>query len=180
MVDSTSLQAPDLPDTMSPGWSEDRGPLDSVPRYGVYALRHGVAIVNGLSIGELARRAGVGVETIRFYERRGLLDEPRRTASGYRDYEPGFVDRVRFIRKAKTLGFELREIGELLALACDQGSTCADVRRQAEAKVADAEARIGELQRIRRALLDLAADCHGDLPASSCPFLDRLDGLEEL
>lgn len=135
--------------------------------------------MEGLSIGRLARQAGVGVETIRFYERQELLAEPRRTASGYRDYDPGFVARVRFIRQAKALGFKLREIRELLALSCDQAATCADVRRQAEAKVTDVEARIRELQRIRRALLDLAADCHGDVPASSCPLLDRLERVEE-
>lgn len=136
--------------------------------------------MQGLSIGELARRAGVGVETLRFYERQELLAEPRRTASGYRDYDPGSVDRVRFIRKAKALGFTLREIRELLALSCDAAATCGDVRCQAEAKVADVEARIRELQRIRRALLDLAADCQGDAPAASCPFLDRLNRVEEV
>lgn len=128
-----------------------------------------------MRIGEVASEAGVGVETLRFYERRGLLEEPPRTGSGYRAYGRGAVRRVRFIRRAKELGFTLREIDELLALSCDEGATCADVRRRAEAKVADVEERIRRLAAIRDALVDLAARCHGDAPASDCPFLDRLD-----
>lgn len=128
-----------------------------------------------LKIGELARASGVGVETLRFYERKGLLDEPPRTDSGYRTYDRRAVRRVRFIRRAKELGFTLHEIDELLALSCDEGATCGDVRRRAEAKIADVEERIRHLTTIRDALVDLAADCHGGGPATDCPFLDHLD-----
>lgn len=133
--------------------------------------------MDGLRIGELAREAGVGVETIRFYERRGLLPQPPRTASGYRAYGRAAIGRVRFIRAARELGFHLREIEGLLSLSCDRRATCGDVRRRAESKVADVEAKIRQLQRIRRALLGLAAACHGDLPVQDCPLLDRLQRL---
>src|SRR5262245_11414989 len=95
-----------------------------------------------LTIGEVARRAGVGVETVRFYEREGRLDEPARRASGYRQYGEDAVARLRFIRRAKELGFSLKEIAELLALRADPATTRADVRRRAETKVADIEAKV--------------------------------------
>ena len=81
-----------------------------------------------LTVGQLAKRAGVGVPTIRFYERRGLLPEPERRPSGYRQYVSDSVQRVRFIRHAQELGFSLREVQELLSLSRDPGSSCADVR----------------------------------------------------
>ncbi|MCH8048022.1 MAG: MerR family transcriptional regulator, partial [Planctomycetes bacterium] len=80
--------------------------------------------VNSLTIGQLARRAEVGVETVRFYEREGLLEEPARRPSGYRQYDEGVVDRLRFIRRAKQLGFTLKEIRELLSLRLDPATTC--------------------------------------------------------
>src|SRR5881394_2167200 len=95
-----------------------------------------------LSIGQVARRAGVGVETVRFYEREGLLEEPARKASGYRQYTGDVVARLRFIKRAKDLGFTLREIAELLALRSDPDNPCAEVRQRAQAKVADIDARI--------------------------------------
>ena len=88
----------------------------------------GVTEPSALKIGELARAADVGVETIRYYERRGLLTRPPRRASGYRQYPPQAVNRVRFIRRAQALGFTLREIEELLALRVDDERSCADVR----------------------------------------------------
>src|SRR5439155_3345585 len=112
-----------------------------------------------LSIGEVARRARVGVETVRFYERRGLLEEPARRASGYRQYGEEVVSRLRFIRRAKELGFTLKEIAELIALRLDPSTTSADVRRQARAKLDDLEARIRDLQRIRQILIGLTMSC---------------------
>jgi DNA-binding transcriptional MerR regulator len=94
------------------------------------------------TIGEVARRAGVGVETVRFYERQGLLAEPDRKASGYRQYGAEAVSVLRFIRRAKQLGFTLKEIQGLLALRLDAAATRADVRRQARAKLADVEEKI--------------------------------------
>src|SRR5262249_10440299 len=127
-----------------------------------------------LTIGQVARQAGVGVETVRFYEREGLLAEPARRESGYRQYEGGAVARLRFIRRAKELGFTWKEIRELLALRDDPDAGRADVRQRAERKVADIEARVRDLVRMRDALGRLAAACHGDGPAEGCPILEAL------
>lgn len=114
-----------------------------------------------LSIGQVARRAGVGVETVRFYEREGLLEEPARRESGYREYEGSVVARLQFIRRAKELGFTLNEIKELLSLRLDQSTSCADVRGKAEVKIADIEAKIRILQRMKKALVKLTKACSG-------------------
>src|SRR5947209_4627794 len=117
-----------------------------------------------LTIGQLATRAGVGVETIRFYEREGLLAEPERLASGYRQYPPEAVDRVRFIRRAQRLGFTLKDAKELLNLRDDPDASRADVRERAVAKLADIEARIRELEGMRADLGRLVAACDGGGP----------------
>lgn len=129
-----------------------------------------------LSIGQLAKQAGVGVETVRFYEREGLLAEPERRQSGYRQYQIDTVQRLLFIRRAKELGFTLKEIRELLSLRVDEDKTCADVRQQAEAKIADIENRIRSLQRMKRALVKVTRTCSSSGPTSECPILDALDG----
>jgi len=134
--------------------------------------------VETLTIGRLARSAGVGVETVRFYEREGLLAEPRRRESGYREYTVDVVQRLRFIRQAKELGFTLREIQELLDLRVAEDSTCADVRERARAKIADIENRIAALERMRSALERLARRCRGRGPTSECPILEELDSEE--
>ena len=105
--------------------------------------------MTALTVGQVAKRAGVGVETVRFYERKGLLDEPARRPSGYRQYDADTVAVLRFIRRAKELGFTLREIKGLLGLRLDAGATRADVRTQAAAKIADIDARLRDLQRMR-------------------------------
>lgn len=128
------------------------------------------------TIGQVAREAGVGVETVRFYERQGLIEEPSRRASGYRQFDEGVVDRLRFIREAKELGFTLNEIKELLSLKVDPSSSCADVKGRAEAKIADIEEKIRTLQRMKRALVKLTKACKGDGPTSECPILESLDG----
>jgi MerR family transcriptional regulator, copper efflux regulator len=133
------------------------------------------AVMPHLTIGQLARSAGVGVETIRFYEREGLLHEPARTRSRYRQYTVEAVRRVRFIRHAKELGFSLKEIQELLELRVDPRSTCADVRLRARTKVADIEQRIAALARMKVALEALARSCRGRGPTNACPILDALD-----
>jgi len=127
-----------------------------------------------LTIGQVARRVGIGVETVRYYEREGLLAEPARRPSGYREYPAEAVDRLRFIRRAKELGFTLREIKDLLELAADPDTTRAEVRGRAEAKVADVEARIADLTRVRDALRALAAACDGHGPLDGCPILHAL------
>ena len=131
-----------------------------------------------LSIGQLARQAGVGIETVRFYERQGLLLEPHRKASGYRQYTGDVVTRLRFIRRAKELGFSLKEISELIALRLDPDATCADVRQRAEGKLANIEARIKDLQRIKQALKTLTRTCGRRRSTSECPIFEAL-GLEE-
>ena len=131
-----------------------------------------------LTIGEVARQAGVGVETVRFYERQGLLEEPRRRASAYRQYDEEAVAVLRFIRRAKELGFTLKEVKGLLGLRLDASASPADVRRQAEAKVADIEAKIADLRRMRDVLRKLIRECHGDGAASGCPILGALQGRE--
>ena len=130
--------------------------------------------VNSLMIGQLARRAEVGVETVRFYEREGLLEEPARRPSGYRQYDEGVVDRLRFIRRAKQLGFTLKEIRELLSLRIDPATTCGDVKSRAEAKLEDIAAKIRSLQRMKRALVKLTKACSGRGAASECPILESL------
>lgn len=132
--------------------------------------------MESLSIGQVAQRAGVGVQTIRFYEKEGLLPEPARRPSGYRQYSGAAVRRLHFIKRAKDLGFSLEEIRELFALRIDPGSTCGAVKRRALAKVADVEAKIASLERIRGALLELADACKGTGPTSDCPILDALEG----
>lgn len=127
------------------------------------------------SIGQVARRACVGVETIRFYEREGLLEEPVRRASGYRQYSEEVVKQIRFIKRAQQLGFSLKEIRELLTLRVDGQTSCERVKERAAAKLAEVEQKIVELQRMRQALLQVASLCAGEGPRSRCPMLDALD-----
>ena len=131
------------------------------------------------TIGQVAERSGIGIETVRFYERKGLIAEPPRTDSGYRQYPEDVVVRLRFIRRAKELGFALKEILELLSLRVNPDTTCADVRKQAEFKISDVEERIRALRRIKTALTRLAASCVGTGPASECPILEALEGQEK-
>ena len=133
-----------------------------------------------LSIGQVARRAGVGVETVRFYEREGLLEEPPRRASGYRQYSEQVVKRIHFIKRAQQLGFSLKEITELLLLRVDGQTSCEEVRQRTEAKIAEVERKLVELQHMRQALLQVAELCTGQGPASACPMLDALDQQEML
>ncbi|HSE01026.1 MAG TPA: heavy metal-responsive transcriptional regulator [Burkholderiales bacterium] len=129
----------------------------------------------GLTIGRVARSAGLAIDTVRYYEREGLLEKPARTASGYRHYTTDAVARLSFIRQAKELGFSLSEIKELLALRVTPGKSCVDVRARAEAKIADVDQRISQLNRMKRALVELAAACSGRGPTSECPILDALE-----
>lgn len=132
-----------------------------------------------LTIGKAAALSGVGVETVRFYERRGLIDEPPRKDSGYRQYPLDVVNRIKFIKRAKELGFSLKEIGQLLKLRVKPGATCADVRKKAMDKINDVNEKIGELQRIKSALSKLATSCKGRGPTSECPIIDALEKRED-
>ncbi len=128
-----------------------------------------------MKIGEVANAAGVGIDAIRFYEREGLIAEPARRPSGYRVYSPDVVLSLRFIRRAKVLGFSLKEIAELLFLETGAAGTAADVRTLAEAKLADIEQRIRALQRMRRALRKATESCTGEGPTSGCSILRTLN-----
>jgi len=127
-----------------------------------------------LSIGGLAKQAGVAVDTVRYYERAGLLVPAGRLASGYRRYSALELARLRFIRRAQALGFSLKEIQELLAISSQRDVS--RVKRRAEAKLADVDARIAELQRVRSGLAGLIARCPGHGKAAECPILQALGG----
>lgn len=131
--------------------------------------------MKSLTIGQLAKEAQVNVETVRYYERRGLMPEPPRKESGYRQYPQDSVARIRFIKRAQELGFSLKEISELLSLRIDPDTTCADIKRKAELKLADIEGKIRTLQGMKRALTKLASSCRGRGPTSKCPILEVLD-----
>lgn len=133
--------------------------------------------MQNMKISQLAQAAGVGIDTVRYYERCGLLPAPARRASGYRDYPPQTVDRLRFIRRAKTLGFNLEEIGQLLELS-DQRADTAAVKRLARTRLAEIEHKLAELQRVRKALRQLTDACPGHGTSAACPILNALSGDE--
>jgi len=125
-----------------------------------------------MTIGRLAKTAGVNIDTIRYYERNGLIPEPTRRLSGYREYGAADIARLRFILRAKGLGFTLAEIGELLSLSADRDVR--GVKRRAEGRLEQVEHKIKELQRVRRGLKTLIDACpgHGDL--ERCPIIAAL------
>ena len=128
-----------------------------------------------LTIGKVARAGNTGVETIRYYEREGLIAAPARSGSGYRLYVPDVIQRLHFIRQAKELGFALAEIKELLSLRMRPDTTCADIRKRAREKIAAVDRKIEDLQRIGQGPERLAAACRGAGPTSECPILDALE-----
>lgn len=127
--------------------------------------------MQGLTIGKVAKQAGVGIDTVRFYERAGLLPKARRTISGYRLYAPDDADRLRFIRRAKALGFSLDEIAQLLQLNAGRG-TRANVRKLAQRRLDDLNQKIEEMTAIRDALSHLVKRCSGEGPVSGCPIIE--------
>ena len=129
----------------------------------------------GLTIGQLAEQAHVNRETVRYYERRRLLQRPSRTIAGYRVFSGDALRRLRFIRHAKMLGFSLEEIKELLALRVHSIDTCDRVRQRSLVKIADIERKIGTLQEMRRALGDLVSACSLRRKTDECPILDSLE-----
>jgi DNA-binding transcriptional MerR regulator len=130
-----------------------------------------------LSIGGLAKQAGVGIDTVRFYERNGLLAPAGRLASGYRRYGAEELKRLRFIRRAKVLGFSLDDIRSLLALSAERD--VARVRASAQRKLGDIELRIAELERIRSGLRTLIDACPGHGGSEACPILNALSQEQE-
>jgi MerR family copper efflux transcriptional regulator len=129
---------------------------------------------HSLTIGTVAKRAGVPIDTIRYYEREGLLPEPLRRASGYRSYNETAVRQLRFIRRAKDLGFTLEEIRDLMALSSDRRGGVKAVRKRAEQRLASIDARIAELMRIRQGLQQLVEACPGHGDPEHCPILRAL------
>ena len=130
-----------------------------------------------MSIGQLAKSAQVGIDTVRFYEKHGLLPKPQRKASGYRQYSVDDARRLVFIRRAKELGFTLADIGELLKLR--SGRNVERVRKVAQTKLESVEAKIAELERMREVLKDLVAACPGHGDADRCPILRAFDSQGE-
>jgi len=128
----------------------------------------------------VAQRASVGIETLRYYEKQGLIPRPPRgTSNNYRLYPPETVPRVRFVKRAQELGFSLKEIKELLALRASPKARCADVRERSKTKISEIDEKIRSLRAMRKALLSLVAECRGKEPVRACPILDSLDASEE-
>ena len=130
-----------------------------------------------LTIGQLAKKSGVHLETIRYYEREGLIAEPPRTSSGHRAYQPGAARRLRFIQRVKELGFSLSEIRGLLTLRAAPDEDCSEVCRQARQKLGDVRAKICHLQAMEDALRRLTEGCPGHRTVGECGILVALDGM---
>jgi MerR family mercuric resistance operon transcriptional regulator len=128
-----------------------------------------------LTIGQLAERGGVNLETIRYYEREGLIPPPPRKSSGHRAYSASAVRRLRFIKRAQELGFSLSEIRELLHLKIDPDQLCTDVVTQIDAKTREVEEKTRHLKAIKRTLLRMKDSCDGHCAVSECPILESLD-----
>ena len=126
-----------------------------------------------LKIGALARSTGVKIDTVRYYERIGLLSPDSRTDAGYREYAPDAIGRLRFIRKAQRLGFSLEEISELLVFGFSPESTAGDILEITEQKIAEQQAKIEDLAQLRASLMQLALDCTGEGPVAECPILNH-------
>jgi len=127
-----------------------------------------------LTIGKLAKKAAVSIDSIRFYERRGLLAEPTRTESNYRVYPLEAADRLRFIKKAQRLGFSLGEIQDLLELSHNPAASKADIKAKTEEKIKDIRGKIQDLRRMLKALEQLDESCDGHGPVDECPILKAL------
>jgi MerR family mercuric resistance operon transcriptional regulator len=128
-----------------------------------------------ITIGKLAKKADVNIETIRFYERKWLIPKPHRRDSGYREYSDETTKRILFIKRAKDLGFSLKEVDELLSLKITPGTTCSDVKNKAAQKIEDVEEKIKNLQRMKKALVKVTKTCSGVGPVSECPILEALE-----
>lgn len=131
--------------------------------------------VKPLTRGQVAASSGLDIETVRFYERRGLIQDPPRSGAGYRQYSDEDVSRLLFIKRAKELGFSLKEVGDLLTLRGKPDVSRAEVRVQAEAKLADIEEKIRDLTRMKNALLHLARACNAQGRTEGCPIMEALN-----
>ena len=128
-----------------------------------------------LTIGQTAKQCGIGVETIRFYERKGLIPAPPRRDSGYRQFPPETIARIHFIRRAKELGFSLTEIRGILSLRVNRTTSCGEVKRRAELKISEIREKKKTLERMEKALARMTAACRGRGPTGQCPILEALE-----
>jgi len=131
--------------------------------------------MKNLTIGQVAKRTQVNIETVRYYERRGLIPPPPRRESGYREFSEDTVARIRFIKHSQEVGFTLKEISELLSLRVDPNTTCAEIKRRTEGKITEVEEKIHALNHMKKALVKLRSTCSGRGPTSECPILDVLE-----
>jgi len=129
--------------------------------------------MRAMKIGEIAKRSGVGIETIRYYEREGLLREPERRPSGYRQYDESTIEQLEYIRQAKELGFTLAEVRELLELSFVAHAGCDHIRLRAEVKVADIEEKIRNLQQMKRSLGKIVDRCRAKNSTDDCPLVHK-------
>lgn len=130
-----------------------------------------------MKIGELAKKTELGIETIRFYEKEGLIENtPRNPQSNYREYNESIILRLKFIKNAKDLGFSLSEIKELLRLKSTPGGKCQSIKKRAQQKLDSIENKITQLNQMKETLENLVSNCDENLPTSDCPILDAMDG----
>ncbi len=134
-----------------------------------------MAKTSTLTIGQVAKRSGVGIEAIRFYEREKIIPEPPRRESGYRDYDPEVVTRLLFIRRAQGLGFSLREIKELLAIRVNPKQDCSAVRKRAERKLEEIAAKVRDLKRMQKILNEVTRACVASKPIAEWPILKAFE-----
>jgi MerR family copper efflux transcriptional regulator len=152
--------------------------LDPVPNYGVYngvMKQKTISDPSAITIGQVAKLAQVGVETIRFYEREGIIAEPPRRESGYRIYDTAIVTRLRFIKRAQELGFSLKEISELLALRVKANQNCERVKKRAESKLSEIKQKISDLTRMQKILTEVTEACVASKPIADCPILKAFE-----
>lgn len=126
------------------------------------------------SIGQIAKKSGISIETIRYYEKEGLLEKPHRKESGYRQYNDNVIERLSFIQQAKSLGFTLAQINELLSLEVKQGTTSKDIKNIAQSKLVDIEEKIKMLKKMQKTLKELVTQCNGKGPVEKCPILNAI------
>ena len=128
-----------------------------------------------LTTGRLAKEAGVKIDTVRYYEKRGLIPKPPRKDSGYRMFKEDTIKRIAFIKHAQEIGFSLHEIEELLFVRVNSKTTCSEVKKMTEAKIAEVESKILHLHRIKKALEKMVTICSANKRIGDCPILDMLD-----
>ena len=129
-----------------------------------------------ISIGEVSKRAGVTVQAIRFYERKGLIPKALRKESGYRQFSPETVKRLEFIKNAKCLGFTLKEVSQFLALADGVSTDCREIQDFTAEKITEIEQKIRRLNSLKEVLVEGVKRCPGEGPISVCPIIDIFSG----